>query len=183
MSHSDVSSFCEYFGCTRQALPYSKYCQFCQKKGAKRDYVRQSIEHVSAIRLRRVKTEEEIEPWKLLLAQCQPCNNQRYDTNTYAIGVHRYVKFGQSRNLQGRLMNLQIGNPHRLRVLASVRCSFEMEHHIHSALKTHVYRGDWFHLNSVTRQFIELMRLQDLKGICQQITHLIQTSLVGEGSE
>jgi len=171
MERSPSFSVCQFDGCTREALSGSRYCRFCQRKGSERDYREQSRLHQQAVHAR-LERDSCPHPWKILLGYCQPYDEiHRYGrTYTYAIGVHRYVKFGQALNVKGRLMNLQIANPHRLRVLGAITSSRELERHLHHALRDHLWRGDWFKLNPATRHIIRLMNANDLPGICQRMS-------------
>jgi Meiotically up-regulated gene 113 len=168
-------AFCQFDDCTREILPGSRYCRFCQRKGSERDYREQALAHKQAIKARCERESAAPEPWKLLLGYCQPYDEvERYGrTYTYAIGIHKYVKFGQALSVDGRLMTLQIANPRRLRVLGKISSSRELEHHLHHSLRDHCHRGEWFKLDDTTREFIRLMNANDLVGICKRMSVLM----------
>jgi hypothetical protein len=171
-------TICQFDGCTRELLPGSRYCRFCQRKGTRRDYQQQSLLHTAAVQSRQKRETATPEPWEILLGYCDPFDvGARGATYTYAIGLYKYVKFGQAIDVTGRLMTLQIANPHRLRILGKIASSRELEHHLHDALREHVYRGEWFKLNDTTREFIRLMRADDLEGVCKKASMLISAKM------
>lgn len=172
MPQSPDVLFCELDGCTREPLPYSRFCQFCQKKGAQLDYTRQAQAHRHAIQARRDRNVAP-DPYDLLFSFCSPSGPRSTgSTLTYAIGVHSYVKFGHARNVEGRLINLQVGTPYRLRLLATINSSPQLHYYLQHYLAAHLYRGAWFRLNEVTQTFVRLMMLNDLSGICRQLSIL-----------
>jgi hypothetical protein len=158
---------CNYPGCTREALAGCRYCRFCQKKGTLRDYRRQSSLHAAALSARAVDPN----PVDLLLAFCAP--SEREFTHTYAIGVHGAVKFGQSTRIPSRLEALQIGSHRRLRVLGEIHSSRSLALYIHSALRTHLIRGEWFRLDEASRGVIRSMRANDLPSLCRLLSEMI----------
>jgi hypothetical protein len=115
------------------------------------------------------------EAWEILYEYCRPRRTAEYGaTYTYAIGLHKYVKFGRAMNVEGRLMDLQIAHPRRLRILGKIESSMELEYHVHDALRKCACRGEWFRLNHISREFIRLMNSQDLVGLCKKISVLIR---------
>ena len=59
------------------------------------------------------------------------------------------IKIGHTENLDRRIENLQVGNPFKLRVLATIHCdSIEhargLEEKLHRFFKKKHIRGEWF---------------------------------------
>jgi len=54
------------------------------------------------------------------------------------------VKIGRSSDLPSRLSSLQVGSPHRLRLILLVPNQGHREKEVHRALGSHRTQGEWF---------------------------------------
>lgn len=85
----------------------------------------------------------------------------------YSIGLvyfirtkHReYVKIGVSKDPDHRLYELQCATPDDLELCACIHGGSEIERLLHSVLKDHCVRGEWFHLRSQVTSLIALAKL------------------------
>lgn len=82
----------------------------------------------------------------------------------YAISSdNRYIKFGVGGRPIKRLIDLQVGSPHDLKLLAEIfaytsECAHELERVTHSALEKYHVRGEWFQMVPKTLALVELMK-------------------------
>lgn len=84
----------------------------------------------------------------------------------YAIGdaEARFIKFGQAKNPQCRLANIQTGSPLDLRLLVKLRVgarkdALSFEYAIHRAAGRFHIRGEWFKSCPRTLMIVEWMKL------------------------
>lgn len=77
----------------------------------------------------------------------------------YAIAVEGlpYIKFGKAKNPKTRLKELQIGSPHRLRLVAAVDWHDSNEFLIHMAFKNSRYRSEWFIVDDNVAGLLNIM--------------------------
>lgn len=67
-----------------------------------------------------------------------------YFIGAYQGGVLQAVKIGWSKNLEARLVSLQIANHCELRLLASVLGDVQLEKQFHREWATEQLQGEWF---------------------------------------
>ena len=74
------------------------------------------------------------------------------------------IKIGVAKNVEARLVNLQIGNPKKLRLIGSIRGDEKTEKMFHVAFSKYHVRGEWFKAAAPLLQFIEFfIELDDSK--------------------
>jgi hypothetical protein len=61
------------------------------------------------------------------------------------------IKCGLAANPVGRLRELQVGSPTRLRLLGSVGGGLQRERRLHRLLAAHHVHGEWFYYNAAVR--------------------------------
>lgn len=82
----------------------------------------------------------------------------------YAISSDsRYIKFGVGGRPVKRLIELQVGSPHDLKLLGEIFAydsepAFELERIVHRALRTYHVRGEWFQMVPKTIALVSLMK-------------------------
>jgi len=84
------------------------------------------------------------------------------------------VKIGICNNLKRRMIGLQTGNPHPLRVLRQldVMDHERLERDLHDRFKDFSVQGEWFNLSSGCRRWIKSLKNEDGKVIdCQYYYH------------
>lgn len=64
------------------------------------------------------------------------------------------VKIGHTSSLHSRLIKLQVGHPHQLRVLAILPGDAELEAQMHERFSAARIRGEWFKRTSELRSFM-----------------------------
>ncbi len=97
-----------------------------------------------------------------------------------AIGTG-YVKIGKASgaDIEPRLIQLQVGCPFELRVIARVDCPDYMEGELHRHLYRDAIRGEWFKLGDRTRRVLTIMQNGRLEGWQAYLDALRQN---GQGS-
>jgi hypothetical protein len=78
--------------------------------------------------------------------------NDEWGSNVYFISDGQFIKIGKANNVEKRMKELQIGNPHKLKILKIIKCSnehsaYELERFFHSILHSVNKSGEWFHLS------------------------------------
>jgi hypothetical protein len=80
-----------------------------------------------------------------------------------SIGNESFVKIGKANRVAERLIDLQMGCPALLEVLATIRCdsslrALEIERLAHSVFADHHVRGEWFRLPERWQDLVDLAR-------------------------
>ena len=72
----------------------------------------------------------------------------------YFVRCQHYVKVGYAKDVERRIAELQIGNPYKLEVVATVQGTPSLERAFHKALRRKYVRGEWFELDSEVQHLI-----------------------------
>jgi hypothetical protein len=88
--------------------------------------------------------------------------NRPENTSRRGIGVVYFVggdqvgmvKIGRSFSAEGRLQDLQIGSPVRLRIMATLPGGRHRERELHREFSAYHSHGEWFRLEGALREFI-----------------------------
>ena len=62
----------------------------------------------------------------------------------FIVAGHKFVKIGYSSNPEERLKELQTGNPHKLKLMATMPGLFATESELHSTFSHLKMEGEWF---------------------------------------
>lgn len=75
----------------------------------------------------------------------------------YFIKSTNYVKIGFTNKypLNNRVDLLQVGNPHKLKIIKVISGSINKEKYLHRKFNNFSVRGEWFRLNKEIRAFIK----------------------------
>lgn len=79
------------------------------------------------------------------------------------------VKIGSAKNVGKRIVDLQIGCPLRLRLVAQMVCIKSMEFMIHQAFEAERLHGEWFELSPRLIDFIGHMRTGNKQAIYEEL--------------
>ena len=85
-------------------------------------------------------------------------------TFLYCVRCNEFIKIGITSDVSGRITLLQIGNPYKLRLLASwaVEDAIVQEERLHGILGRWYERGEWFKApDDVVRKLVECKSLDD----------------------
>ena len=77
------------------------------------------------------------------------------DYYVYAISSEDNIKIGYTKNIEGRLSGLQVGNPIQLRLIGTLVCSGEykareIENKLHVKFQRNRLSGEWFKISTKT---------------------------------
>lgn len=78
----------------------------------------------------------------------------------------RYIKIGRAKNPTKRLMELQVCNPHELKLIACAEWPDSEEPLIHMYLEVYCQRGEWFVRTPQVEKIINLLR-DDQNGLTE----------------
>lgn len=167
---------CASQGCIARPMAGSAYCRPCARKASLEEYRKISAGHAAIVDSRLTGAEAVfagVEPWEILF--CLSEIEESRSAYTYVIGFHKTVKIGYGSPLS-RLCTLQIGNPRKLRVLASIESSPRLERFLHRAFKGVRIRGEWFRMTDQMRELIKNIRANNLEAVCKTMAEMISSS-------
>lgn len=83
----------------------------------------------------------------------------------YFIRAAHAVKIGKAIDPEKRMAELQIGCPHRMHLVAKIKCkshlhAFSTESHFHRVCKKWHIHGEWFHADGRVKRTIERIQLE-----------------------
>lgn len=73
----------------------------------------------------------------------------------YIVKVGEYVKIGYSADVRGRIMEMQVSNPHAVELLYAFPGDEKIEDFLHYAFDHLHHRGEWFRMDKQISDFIE----------------------------
>ncbi len=85
-------------------------------------------------------------------------NKSIVEDHLYFIQMGINVKIGRSINPEKRMSELKTGSPHELKILLIVKNHGHLEKKIHIAFKVWRKEGEWFHLSTQIKNFIEYLK-------------------------
>lgn len=88
-----------------------------------------------------------------------------HDGFTYFVGAVSLVKIGCTINPRTRALDLQVGSPVPLRLIAIARDS-TLEERLHVGLRDHRAHGEWFDAEPLLIALGEVQRIADAKRCC-----------------
>lgn len=111
---------------------------------------------------------------------CEKPSNNTLNQHIYLISDGEYCKIGMTSNVSKRIKTLQIGNPHKLKLIFSILLRNEtqnIESKIHDTFKFAKQQGEWFKLHkSNIDSIIEFLLLNNTinTGSFQSIAEIIK---------
>ena len=81
-----------------------------------------------------------------------------------------FIKIGMTSDVNERLYQFQIGNPHKLKVILEIDCedtsklyleSRKVEKELHDVFEDYRHRGEWFYLSKDMRSWINTYLVLD----------------------
>ena len=76
-----------------------------------------------------------------------------------------FIKIGSTTGLPARIRTLQQGNPHELKIIATIPGCYNVEKTIRKNLEAFKFRGEWFEPADEVLDYIKKIQRVDLKGI------------------
>lgn len=81
-----------------------------------------------------------------------------------------YVKIGRSMRPSARMADLQVANPHQLRLLDAFIGGERLERWVHDQLKSVAVRGEWFRAGTETENVLATLRNGSYESIRNGVT-------------
>jgi hypothetical protein len=78
------------------------------------------------------------------------------------VNKDKFIKIGYSSNVYARLMDLQVGNPYELVLLATMAGEYEVEDAIHEKFAKYRVRGEWFEPHNKILRYISKNGTQEI---------------------
>ena len=75
--------------------------------------------------------------------------------------VLKYIKIGYTNNIKRRIKDLQVGNPHKLELIAQINGGKNKEERLHKKFDKYNIRNEWFEPNEEILKYISEINVKE----------------------